>query len=75
MTDTNSEQSSVHCKNCKKVFDVSDAEEFEKFCSAECGAEYKAELTEFRREEIDDEIRSFEAKEKERAIEDGEVFE
>ena len=56
MTDSNTEQSLIHCAYCNKVFDVSDAEDFEKFCTSKCENEHRQEWAEFRREESEDEI-------------------
>ena len=46
----------TECKNCKKYFNVTDAEDFEQFCSAKCESELKHDLVEFRREEAEQEF-------------------
>lgn len=46
----------TQCINCEKDFGLSDAGNFEKFCSAECEEEHKQTWAELKKEELEHEV-------------------
>lgn len=55
MIDTILKEGLIECQHCKESFDISDAEEFEQFCSATCEGEHNQEWAEFKEDELQDE--------------------